>query len=192
MNKKILFGSIFAVFLLIMIPTVSALEYNTSLNGKKSLFIQNLENKGIEIEEIGNNIHKMNIIEFRKSIINIDIDELNGNIINNIEGSRLSNTEKIYLKEAVASINLSKILIRGIMIPTLLYFIGNIAISELSLFLGLIIIIIIGLAVPTFFINPIAKELEAETGISSIVISLSLSLICIILAAILSITIYST
>lgn len=192
MNKKILFGSIFAVFLLIMIPTVSALEYNTSLNGKKSLFIQNLENKGIEIEEIENNIHKMNIIEFRKSILNIDIDELNGNIINNIEGSRLSKSEKTYLKEAIASINLSKILIRGIMIPTLLYFIGNIAISELSIFLGLIIIIIIGLAVPTFFINPIAEELEAETGISSTVISLSLSLICIILAAILSITIYST
>jgi hypothetical protein len=180
MNKKILFVSIFAVFLLIMIPTVSAFEYNTSLKGKN-----------LEFDKVKNKVFNVNILKFRKSLRSIAADELNDRIINKIDNSLLSESEKILLKDALATINISKLLIQGIIIPTFLYFMVHIAINELSIFLGLLILIIIGLAVPTLFINPIAEELSENIEISSSVISLSLTFTSIVLAAILSITLYS-
>ena len=43
MNKKILFGSILSVFLIIMLPSISAVEFKTAEEEQKTQLIENLK-----------------------------------------------------------------------------------------------------------------------------------------------------
>ena len=55
MKTKIVIGSLLAVFLLMMIPSISAIEYNTFVETKNSILLEKIENldiKGLDIEEI--------------------------------------------------------------------------------------------------------------------------------------------
>ena len=44
MNKKILFGSILSVFLVLMLPSISAVEYKTAVEEQKTRLLENLQN----------------------------------------------------------------------------------------------------------------------------------------------------
>jgi len=43
MNKKILFGSILSVFLVLMLPSISAVEYKTAVDEQKTRLLENLQ-----------------------------------------------------------------------------------------------------------------------------------------------------
>jgi len=43
MNKKILFGSILSVFLVLMLPSISAVEYKTAVEEQKTRLLENLQ-----------------------------------------------------------------------------------------------------------------------------------------------------
>ena len=59
MRKKIIFGSLLAVFLMLMIPSISAIEYNTVLDVNESYIIEKIQ--------------KMDISELKGKIQDIDI-----------------------------------------------------------------------------------------------------------------------
>jgi hypothetical protein len=42
MNKKILFGSVLSVFLMLMLPSISAVEFNTAVEEQKTQLIEKL------------------------------------------------------------------------------------------------------------------------------------------------------
>ena len=62
MRKKIVFGSLFAVFMLMMLPSIPAVEFNTVVESNRSQIIEQIRN--------------MNIDEFRERIRDLDIEEL--------------------------------------------------------------------------------------------------------------------
>ena len=47
MRKKIIFGSLFAVFLIMMIPSISAIEYNTVEKANESRIIEKIQKMDI-------------------------------------------------------------------------------------------------------------------------------------------------
>lgn len=48
MNKKILFGTILSVFLMLMIPSVNAVKYNVSTDSIESNIISSIENRNFK------------------------------------------------------------------------------------------------------------------------------------------------
>ena len=62
MKKKIIFGSLLAVFVLMVLPSVSAVEFNTAVETNKSQILKQLQD--------------MTVDEFREKIKTLDIKEL--------------------------------------------------------------------------------------------------------------------
>ena len=56
MKKKILIGSILAVFILMLLPSISAVEYKTFSEAKKLSIIEKIES--IDVEEFNEKIKK--------------------------------------------------------------------------------------------------------------------------------------
>jgi len=71
MNKTIVFVSLLAVFLMLMIPNVSAVEYN-QVKEKQEVFIQN------HIDDLQENLEKIDLHDFKESLnkssLNIDVE----------------------------------------------------------------------------------------------------------------------
>ena len=66
MKKKIIFGSLLAVFLLFMLPSVPAVEFNAAVEANESRIIEHIQ--------------AIDISELRKEIKNIDVTGLFGEI----------------------------------------------------------------------------------------------------------------
>lgn len=66
MKRKIIFGSLLAVFLLSMLPSVPAVEFNAAVEANESRIIENIQ--------------AIDIFELREEIKNIDVNELFGEI----------------------------------------------------------------------------------------------------------------
>jgi len=64
MKKTIVFGSLLAVFLMLMIPNVSAVEYNTVAEAHESYIIQRFEITENELNELIESIKDGNIENF--------------------------------------------------------------------------------------------------------------------------------
>lgn len=64
MKKTIVFGSLLAVFILLMIPNISAVEYNTVVEAHESYIIQRFEIKENELNELIESIKDGNIENF--------------------------------------------------------------------------------------------------------------------------------
>jgi len=62
MRKKIIFGSLLAIFLMLMIPSISAIEYNTVIDANESYIIEKIQ--------------KMDISESKGIIKDIDINNI--------------------------------------------------------------------------------------------------------------------
>ena len=66
MKRKIIFGSLLAVFLLSMLPSVPAVEFNAAVEANELRIIENIQ--------------AIDISELRKEIKNIDVNDLFGEV----------------------------------------------------------------------------------------------------------------
>ena len=71
MKKKIIFGSILSVFILMILPSIPAVEYDVAVKANESRFIDGIQN--IDVAEFKEKIQNMDIHEFREEIKNIDV-----------------------------------------------------------------------------------------------------------------------
>ncbi len=51
MKRKLIIGSLLAIFILSMLPTIPAVEYNTAVEINRSNLLEKIESMGIEDEE---------------------------------------------------------------------------------------------------------------------------------------------
>jgi len=61
MKKKLIFGSLLAVFLLAMLPSVAAVEFNAAVEANESRILDEFQN--MNIDELKEKILKMNVEE---------------------------------------------------------------------------------------------------------------------------------
>ena len=66
MKKKIIIGSLLAVFMLIMLPSIPAVEFNTVVESNKSLILEKYQN--IDLDELKEKIKGMNGEEVREQL----------------------------------------------------------------------------------------------------------------------------
>ena len=66
MKKKIIFGSLLAVFLMMMLPSVPAVEYNTAVEANESRILDELRN--IDLEELKIKIQSIDIKSFKEEL----------------------------------------------------------------------------------------------------------------------------
>ncbi len=59
MKKKIIFGSLLAVFLMMMLPAVPAVEYNTAIEVNEAYLLEEIQN--MSIDELKEKILNMNV-----------------------------------------------------------------------------------------------------------------------------------
>ena len=78
MRKKIIFGSLLAAFLMLMIPSISAVEYHTAVEANESRFIDEMQN--IDITELKERVKDIDANELRKELKNTDINSVVGKI----------------------------------------------------------------------------------------------------------------
>ena len=66
MKKKIIFGSLLAVFLMIMLPSVPAVEYNTAVETNEARILDELHN--IDLEELKVKIQSIDIKSLKEEL----------------------------------------------------------------------------------------------------------------------------
>ena len=66
MEKKVIFGSLLAVFLMMMLPSVPAVEYNTTVEANESLILNELRH--IDLEELKVKIQNIDIKSFKEEL----------------------------------------------------------------------------------------------------------------------------
>jgi len=66
MKSKIIFGSLLAVFLMMMLPSVPAVEYNTTVEANESRILNELRN--VDLEELKLNIQNIDIKSFKEEL----------------------------------------------------------------------------------------------------------------------------
>jgi len=71
MKQKIIFGSILSVFILMVLPSIPAVEYDAAIEANESVFIDKLQ--GIDVTDFKEGIQKINIQELREELKNIDV-----------------------------------------------------------------------------------------------------------------------
>jgi len=71
MKQKIIFESILSVFILMVLPSIPAVEYDAAVKANRSSLIDELQ--VIDVTDIKERIHKINIHELREEIKNIDV-----------------------------------------------------------------------------------------------------------------------
>ncbi len=83
MKKIIIFGTFLAVFLMLMIPNISAVEYQKAIDVNKSYIFQDYENKGLDLNKLIETYQKIDSNKLKN--IDYNLYEL-FNIILNIYG----------------------------------------------------------------------------------------------------------
>lgn len=88
MKRKIIFGSLLSVFLMLMIPSVPAVEYNNVLEASESRLLAEIKN--MDIRELKERIQDLNTKQLKEKILNIDVNEFKEKIQNrDIENKEL-------------------------------------------------------------------------------------------------------
>lgn len=148
MNRKIIFGSLLSVFILFILPSVPAVEYNATLESNESGVINKIKYKDIkDLEERFKNIDHE---ELNERIKNIDLRGLKEKI-QNIDINSVYKELKVKLKDQPAEpkfIIISLIIIRIIL--TFIRTIVNLGYTILLIILDLldtVIKIIIGVPI---------------------------------------------
>lgn len=83
MKKIIIFGSFLAVFLMLMIPNINAVECQTTIDVNKSYIVQEYKNKKLDLNKLIETYQKIDIDKIKN--IDYDLYEL-FNILLNIYG----------------------------------------------------------------------------------------------------------
>jgi len=164
MKKTIVFGSLLACFLMLMIPTVSAVEYQTVVDANESYLINEIQNKKLDIQTFSNKIKDINIREIREELHNINIHEFREKILRELDNSDLTEEQKAYVSELLGSELLLTILIRGFIIPVVLYTISFVGAEVLPQLAGFLLSTVIAIAVPELYLLPVEDMIEEETG----------------------------
>ena len=154
MKKTIVFGSLLACFLMLMIPTVSAVEYQTVVDANESYFMQEIQNRNLEIDLLKDKLKDIDIKEVKQAIRNINIEELKEKILIEIKNSEITNQERLLVKQLLDSELLLTILIKGILIPVIILTIS----ASLNLFPFWI-----SFFTWAFLVLPVAKMVEEDT-----------------------------
>ena len=86
MNKKIIFGSLLSVFIIFILPSVPAVEYNATLESNEPGVINEIKYKdikdfeerfkNIDHEELKERIKNSDLRELKEKIQNIDINSV--------------------------------------------------------------------------------------------------------------------
>ena len=71
MKKKIIFGSMLSVFILMMLPSIPAVKYDVAVKANESSLIDELQD--IDVTDFKERIQKINIHELREELKNINI-----------------------------------------------------------------------------------------------------------------------
>ena len=71
MKQKIIFGIILSVFILMVLPSIPAVEYDAAVKANESSLIDELQ--GIDVTDFKERIQKINIHELREELKNIDL-----------------------------------------------------------------------------------------------------------------------
>jgi len=71
MKQKIIFGIILSVFILMVLPSIPAVEYDAAVKANESSLIDELQ--GIDVTDFKELIQKINIHELREELKNINI-----------------------------------------------------------------------------------------------------------------------
>ncbi len=71
MKQKIIVVSILSVFILMVLPSIPAVEYDAAVKANESSLIDELQ--GIAVTDFKEGIQKINIHEFREELKNIDV-----------------------------------------------------------------------------------------------------------------------
>jgi hypothetical protein len=66
MKKKVIFGSLLAVFLMMMLPSVPAVEYNTAVEANESRILDELQN--IDLDELKVKIQSIDIKSLKEDL----------------------------------------------------------------------------------------------------------------------------
>ena len=170
MKKTLIIGSLLACFLMLMIPNVSAVEYQTVADANESYLMNEIQNKKIDIQTLRNNIKNINIRELREELHNINIHELREKMLLELKNSDLNEEQKAYITQFLNSGLLLTIIIQGIIIPVILYTISLVGSSVLPPVLALLLGLVIAIGVPKFCIIPVLELIEEETGSVSLAV----------------------
>ena len=71
MKQKIIFGIILSVFILMVLPSIPAVEYDAAVKTNESSLIDELQ--GIDVTDFKERIQEINIHELREELKNIDL-----------------------------------------------------------------------------------------------------------------------
>ena len=71
MKQKIIFTSILSIFIIMVMPSIPAIEFDAHVKANESILINELQ--GIEIRDFKERIQKINIHEFREGLKDIDV-----------------------------------------------------------------------------------------------------------------------
>lgn len=170
MKKTLIIGSLLACFLMLMIPNVSAVEYQTVADANESYLMNEIQNKKIDIQTLRNNIKNINIRELREELHNINIHELREKMLLGLETSDLNEEQKAYITQFLNSGLLLTIIIQGIIIPVILYTISLVGPSVLPPVLASLLGLVIAIGVPTFCLIPVIDLILEETGSVSLAV----------------------
>ena len=111
MNKRIVIGSLLAVFMLVMLPSISAIEFNTVVETNKSRFLEELEKIDYALKSLKKSRHTLlevwNHLNNPKKNININYESLEKIISNKIS----TEDEELRKKILKATGHLSDILL---------------------------------------------------------------------------------
>lgn len=149
MNRKIIFVSLLSVFILLLLPSVPAVEYNVALDANESSIIDKIKRIKIDIKDLKERLKNMDRKELNEKIKNINRKELKEKI-NKIDIKKVRNELRAKLKDQqdepkciIISLIILRILLTIInYIISAGYIIISIILNTLALILNLIVAMI--------------------------------------------------
>jgi len=160
MKKHIIIvGSMFTLFLLITVPSINAIQYQTVTKAQESAIMEEIQNNQFTIQTIKNEMKAIKTsdnIGLLQILQNSNIHELKTKLITELNSMTLDDEQKEMITKILDSDLISTILIKGIIIPVLIFTLAE----------GFQIVPFwAGFFVPLIFILPVAKQIAEETDI---------------------------
>ena len=184
-KKTIVFGSLLAVFLMLMIPNVGAVEYKTVVETNERYILQEIEKFESQINTIKEQVNGLNSKEIISAINNLEKNDLKQIVLKEFKQLEISEQQKEKIHQFIDSDLFSQVLLKGIVIPVLILLIGYLM-ADIFGFFPLLSGSVEGLIIGSFFLTPVSKIIEQETGIDYNLIALILLYVDLIISFLLS------
>ena len=184
-KKTIVYGSLLAVFLMLMIPNVSAIEYKTVVETNERRILQEIEKFESQINTIKEQVTGLNSKEIISAINNLEKNDLKQILLKEFKQLEISEQQKEKIHQFIDSDLFSQVLLKGIVIPVLIMIIGYLM-ADIFGFFPLLSGSVEGLIIGSFFLIPVSKMVEQETGIEYSLIALTLLYVDLFISFLLS------